>query len=295
MGLFSSLFGGSKKIDYSQMIPDPPRFSLADGSLGQYTGGLQQLIDVFNQQSQGQGLFDALQYIYGPQETALNQQYGINTNPGDIYSQRTGILPKTLASMNSRGLLDTGTSGIIEAQLRSNLANQNSQNYGAAKQIQSQQQQDALSALNQLFPQRFQAQNIQSQVDYDNAMNQYNTLLNRNAATVGQQQSMQANKNSAIDSLFGLGLGALGGAASGAGLFGSFGKIGGGGARGAMAGALGNITGSYSPVQQYALQNIFGNNKNNQNPGNYSSPFLSNNQNSGGSLSNSRLNSYYPY
>lgn len=275
MGLFSSLFGGTKKIDYSRMIPDPPRFSLADGSLGQYTGGLQQLIDVFNQQSQGQGLFDALQYIYGPQETALNQQYGINTNPGDIYSQRTGILPKTLASMNSRGLLDTGTSGIIEAQLRSNLANQNSQNYGAAKQIQSGQQQDALSALNQLFPQRFQAQNIQSQVDYDNAMNQYNTLLNRNAATVGQQQSMQANKNSAIDSLFGLGLGALGGAASGSGLFGSFGKIGGGGSSGAMAGALGNVTGSYNPYQQYSLQNLFSGNKSTT-PRNSSSPLLSN-------------------
>jgi hypothetical protein len=252
MGLFSSLFGGSKKIDYSQMIPDPPKFSLADGSQGQYTGGLQQLIDVFNGRANGTDQFDAISYIYGPQANELRQNYGIDTNPGDIYSQRTGVLPQTLASMNSRGLLDTGTSGIIEGQLRSNLANELARAYGGAKTMQRTDVDNSLSALAQLFPQRFQAQNIQSQVDYDNAMNQYNTLLNRNAATVGQQQSMAQNKANAWQSGLGLALAPFTGGAS---LFG-----GGQSAYSGGTGGAGNTGSSGSPYQQNYLRSLFGQN-----------------------------------
>lgn len=205
MGLFSSIFGGGKKIDYGSMIPDPPKFSLQPGSLDQYTSGIQNLLDVFGKRASGEDQFDYLKYVYGPQETALNQQYGINTNPGDVYSQRTGVLPQTLASLNKRGLLDTGTSGVIEGQLRSNLANKLGELFGQAKQNQRSDIDAALENLHGLYPELFQAKNIQSQIDYDNANNAYNALINRNMATVNQQQQRSANKAN----IFNQGLGLL--------------------------------------------------------------------------------------
>lgn len=284
MGLFGSLFGGSRKIDYSQMIPEPPKFSLASGSQDAYTGGLQQLIDVFNNRSQGNDMFDVLKYIYEPQAQQLRQSYGIDTDAGDIYSQRTGSLPQTLASLNQRGLLDTGTSGIIEAQLRSNLNNQLGQAYGSAKTMQRSDIDNSLSALAQLFPQRFQAQNIGSQVDYDNAMNQYNALLQRNQATVGQQQQMDANKSSAWDSGLGLGLNFLSGGLGQGGGF-NFGN------------AFKNVVGTSNPYAQQT-QNMF-------QPRNTYNPYTgSSGQGYGASipgnqgaslLSNNRLNQYYPF
>ena len=273
---FSSLFGGSRKQNYGDLIPNPPAFSYAPGSTDQYSGGIQNLIDLFTQKSEGKGLFDALQYVYGPQANELRQNYGIDTNPGDIFSQRTGALPQTLASLNKRGLLDTGTSGIIEGQLRSNLSNELARAYGGAKQQQSQEQTASLDALHQLFPERFQAQNLQTQADYQNQMNNYNALLQRNQATVAQQAQMDQNTASRNQSLFGLGLSAFGGGLQGAGTFGSFGQLGTGlGAFG--QGALGNVTGAYNPTQQYALQNIFGNKNQNQTsslPGFGGSPLL---------------------
>ena len=252
MGLFSSIFGGGRKQDFSQIIPEPPRFNLAQGSQGQYTGGLQDLIDVFTRRSQGQDQFDYLKYLFEPQESMLNQQYGINTSPGDVYSQRSGVLPQTLASLNQRGLLDTGTSGVIEGQLRSNLANKLAELFGQSKQLQRGDIDESYNALAQLFPQRFQAQNIQSQIDYDNAMNSYDALLRRNTATVGQQAQSDAAKSRAWQTGIGLALAAAGGAAGGAGLFGTGSQIGAGGWAGAGAGALGGLTGSYSPM------NVFG-------------------------------------
>lgn len=264
MGLFSSLFGGSRKQDYSQLIPDPPAFSLAPGSLSGYTGGLQQLIDVFQNRASGNDQFDAVKYIYGPQETLLNQQYGINTTPGDIYASRTGALPQTLASMNQRGLLDTGTSGIVEAQLRSNLANQLASLFGQAKQTQRTDVDNSLNNLHQLFPEQFQAQNIQSQIDYDNAMNNYNTLLQRNQATVGQQQQRDANKSAAWQSGIGLGLAPFTGGAS-LGLA--------GGAATSQGGAGGIFGGGSTPMNFSFLKNLFGGQKSSA-PGNTSSPLL---------------------
>lgn len=206
MGLFSSIFGGGKKIDFSQNIPEPPKFSLAAGSQDQYTKGLQKLIDVFSNRANGNDLFDAIKYIYEPQANQLRKSYGIDTDPDDIYSQRAGSLPQTLASLQKRGLADTGTSGIIEAQLRSNLNNKLAELFGAAKTTQRNDVNDALDYLHQLFPERFQAQNIGNQVDYQNAVNSYDALLQRNAATVNQQQQRAANKANAWDSALGLGM-----------------------------------------------------------------------------------------
>lgn len=276
MGLFSSIFGGGKKTNWGEMIPDPPSYSLAPGSLGQYTGGLQDLIDVFQRRSQGTDPFDVISYIYGPQATELRQNYGIDTNPGDIYSSRTGALPQTLASLNSRGLLDTGTSGIIEGQLRSNLANELARAYGGAKTTQRQDIDNSLQALSQLFPQRFEAQNIQSQVDYDNSMNRYNALLNRNMATVGDQQQRQAQRGDMFQGLLGTGLNFLTGGFGGGGGFN-------------IGNALGNVTGTYNPYDSY-LKNLFQPNSYGTSsygtsiPGNSGSRFLRRN-----------VNSYYPF
>lgn len=248
MGLFGSLFGGGKKQNYGELIPNPPRFSLAQGSQDRYRGGIDQLINVFQNRSQGNDIFDALKYIYEPQANELRRSYGIDTDPGDIYSQRTGSLPQTLASLNKRGLLDTGTSGIIEGQLRSNLNNELGRSYGSAKTMQRQDIDNALSMLQQLFPERFQAENIQSQIDYDNAMNDYNATLQRNQATAGQQQMRAANKAGAWDSALGLGMNFLTGGFSGGGGFNP-------------SAGFGNLTGTYNPYQNqmFPQRNTTGN------------------------------------
>lgn len=246
---FSKLFGISPKQNYSELIPEPPKFSLAEGSQDQYTGGLQELIDVFNRRSQGQDQFDVMSYIYGPQATELRQNYGIDTNPGDIYSQRSGQLPQLMASMNSRGLLDTGTSGILEGQMRSNLANELARAFGGAKTMQRQDIDNSLAQLQQLFPQRFQAQNIGSQIDYENAMNSYNATLNRNAATTQQRADRGAQVSNLLQGGLGLALGGIGGGMSGMGMFGGQ-ALGGNPFTQFMTGVAGNVTGQYNPYQQ---------------------------------------------
>lgn len=247
---FNKLFGISDKQNYSELIPEPPKFSLAPGSQNAYTGGLQELIDVFNRRSQGQDQFDAMSYIYGPQATQLRQNYGIDTDPRDIYSQRAGQLPQLMASMNSRGLLDTGTSGILEGQMRSNLANELARAFGESKTMQRQDIDNSLSALAQLFPQRFQAQNIQSQVDYDNALNSYNALLSRNAATAQGQATRNNQVSSALQGGLGLAMGGIGGGMAGAGMFGGTPLVANNPFKSFATGAFGNMTGQYNPYQQ---------------------------------------------
>lgn len=256
MGLFSSIFGGSKKVDYSRMVPDPPKFNLAQGSQEGYVGGLQDLINVFNRRSQGEDQFDYLSYVYGPQANELRQNYGIDTNQGDIYSQRTGALPQTLASLNKRGLLDTGTSGIIEGQLRSNLANELARAYGGAKTMQRGDIDNSLQALSSLFPQRFQAENIGSQIDYDNAMNGYQALLQRNALTQQQSDQNRARKEDAWNQGIELAMAAVGGGLGGAGMLGAGSQIGAGGMAGAGQGALQSLFGR-SPYGQQQNQSQY--------------------------------------
>ncbi len=250
---FSKLFGIPGKQNYSELIPEPPKFSLAPGSQQGYVSGLQQLIDVFQNRASGNDQFDYMKYIYGPQEEQLRRLFGIDTQPGDIYSTKSGSLPQTMASMNQRGLLDTGTSALIEGQQRADLNSQLAQLFGQAKVGQKQDVDAAYSNLHQLFPEQFQAQNIQSQVDYDNAMNSYNALLQRNAATA----EGQATRNSAVSGALQGGLGALFGAAGGGmagmGMFGGTPLAGGGGA-GFATGALGNLFGQTNPYAQ--LKNI---------------------------------------
>lgn len=244
MGLFDSLFGGGKKIDYNSVIPNPPQFQLAPGSNEQYLGGINQLIDVFNNRAQGNDIFDALKYIYEPQAQQLRQQYGIDTDPGDIFSQRSGSLPQTLASLNSRGLLDTGTSGVIEAQLRSNLNNELGRAFGSAKTLQRQDIDSALSNLHSLFPERFSAQNIPSQINYNNQLGDYNATLQRNLATANQQQQRSSNQAGLFGDIFGLAAAPFTGGASLAGLF----------SPSQNSGASGFGTSNINPSRQYNSQ-----------------------------------------
>jgi hypothetical protein len=184
MGLF-----GNKKVDWSQMIPDPPAYTLANGSAENYLAGIEQLLSTFQNRANGTDMFDYLKFLFEPQKAELSKQYGIDVDPNDVYSQNSGVLPQTLASMNKRGLLDTGTSGVIEGQTRSDYANQVAKLFGESKQLQRNDIDNSLNALGQLFPARFNVANIPNQVNYSNAMNNYNALLNRNQATVAQQQS----------------------------------------------------------------------------------------------------------
>ena len=204
MSLFGSLFGSGRKTDWSQMIPNPPHLSLAPGSQSGYQGGIQNLLDTFGRRSRGEDQFDYLRFLFEPQQNYLNQQYGINTNPGDVYSSRTGALPQTLASLNQRGLLDSGTSGVIEAQLRSDQANKLAELFGQSKQLQRQDIDTSLDALNQLYPTMFDVQNIQPNLDYQNQMADYQALLSRNQATVGGQQARDQQKSSLFGNVLGL-------------------------------------------------------------------------------------------
>lgn len=208
MGLFSK----KSKPNFGEIYQPPPTFSYAPGTINQYSGGLQGLIDTFTNRSQGNDIFDYVKYLFDPQAAALRQSYGIDTNSGDTYARGSGVLPQTLAGLNKRGLLDSGTSGVIEAQTRSNLENQLSQLFGTAKGLQRQDIDQSLEALNQLYPQRFQVGNMQTMADYQNAMNNWQQDQNRALATASYQQS-QPSTFQQIAPILGQGISALFGGA----------------------------------------------------------------------------------
>ena len=218
-GFFNKLFGIQDKPNYGESIPNPPTFSYAPGSTDAYTQQLQNLFDVFSRRADGTDQFDYLKYVFGPQETALNQYYGINTTPGDIYSRQSGALPQTLASLNKRGLLDTGTSGLIEGQLQADRANKLAELFGSAKASQRTDIDNALNAQGQLSPQLFQAKNLQSQADYENAMNNYNAELQRQSLTAQSRNTRNAQVTGALQQGAGMLMGAAGAGFGGGGGF----------------------------------------------------------------------------
>ena len=233
-----------RKPNIGDIYPDPPRFQLAAGSHAQYKGGVDSLVDTYKNRSLGNDIFDYIKYLFEPQRTQLNQDYGINTDAGDVYSTKTGILPQTLASLNSRGLLDTGTSGLIEGQLRSNLANKTAELFGNAKQLQRQDIDNALEALSALYPQQFEVNNIPNSVNYFNEMNQYNVASQRNAA----QQAYEASQGP--KTLFGQLAGVFGGAA-GTGIGYAVGGPIGGSIGGSIGSGIGNLFSGKSAGSNY--------------------------------------------
>lgn len=229
MGFFDSLFGIDKKENISEMIPNPPRLSLAEGSMDDYLGGLDSLIDTFEDRRTGKDAFDFLKFVFEPQLNRLNQAFGrgfIGEEGMGSLGRRQGALGALEADMNRRGLLDSGVSGVLQGQLESQRAGAEADLFGQAKTMQRADIDAAMQSLANLFPSRFEAQNIPNQIEYENAMNEHNATVARNQATVAQRQRRNAQRSAAIRdgigmatalipgmsaSLFSMGADALGG------------------------------------------------------------------------------------
>jgi hypothetical protein len=266
--------GSKSKPNFGGLYPDPPAYSLLPGSLDKYQGQIQSLVDLFGRRADGTDQFDYMKFLYGPQETQVNSLFGINRAPGD---QTPGALQRTNAGLNQRGLLDTGTSGVIQAQLEASRANQLANLFGQSKILQRGDIDEAIAALGQLYPAQFTTNQIQPNINYQNAIEKFNQDFRRNSA----QQSYEASKpGNPWASIIGSTVGSLFGPA-GASIGGSIGQqfSGGGwaqpqgGGGGGLSGLLGglNLGGLFGgggsqqsfqmPGQNYASQsNMFSNN-----------------------------------
>jgi hypothetical protein len=244
------LFGKKSKPNFGELYKDPPQYQLAPGSYDKYQGQIQSLVDLFGRRSRGEDQFDYMKYLYEPQEAALNRQYGIGTAPGDIYSQGAGSIQRTLAGLNQRGLGDAGTSGLILAQLEADRNRQLAELFGQARIAQRGDIDQAYSNLGELYPAQFEAAQIQPNINYANAMANFNQDFNRTNA----HQNYEATKpGSPWPALLGAAAGGIIGGPAGASIGSSIGgQFGGGGwaqpqsSGGGLFGGmnLGNIFGS---------------------------------------------------
>jgi len=176
------LFGSKKKPDIGAIYKDPPQRQIDQAAYDRYKQGYNYLTNTYENRANGNDIFDYIKYLFEPQKTALLQDYGLTGDPNDVYSNQSGTLPKTLASLNARGLLDSGTSGVVEGQIRSNANNKLAELFGNAKQLQRQDIDNALDALHTLYPENFQIADIPYELAYNNAINSYNVGVQRNAA-----------------------------------------------------------------------------------------------------------------
>lgn len=240
MSWLSDLFNGNKKTDFGAIYPDPPKLRLDDYDL--WLTQIDQLIGDWDKIRTGESMFDAVKFIYEPQRAMLEQAYGLGA-PGamsgpnslgesnDLFA-RGGTIPRTLSQMNATGTLDSGTAGIVRAQLESQMNKDLSGLFGQAKEVQRGDYFNSLDQLRSLYPERFEVRNIPNYLDYMNATNQYNVASQRNAATESNRLATLAGKNQAMANLFGAGGDAV------AGYFGI------GGGNGDGNGFLSNIYGS---------------------------------------------------
>jgi hypothetical protein len=211
MSWLSDLFNGNKKTDFGAIYPDPPKLRLDDYDL--WLTQIDQLIGDWDKIRTGESMFDAVKFIYEPQRAMLEQAYGLGA-PGamsgpnslgetnDLFA-RGGTIPRTLSQMNATGTLDSGTAGIVRAQLESQMNKDLSGLFGQAKEVQRGDYFNSLDQLRSLYPERFEVRNIPNYLDYMNATNQYNVASQRNAATEGNRLATLASKNQAMGSLFG--------------------------------------------------------------------------------------------
>lgn len=217
MGFFSSLFGKSKKTDFGSIYPEPPRLRVDDAD--KFLAQIDQLIGEYDSVRDGTNMFDAIKFVYEPQKAELDRLYGIDTLPGDTYGAKGGALQQLQAGMNQRGLLDSGTSGLLESQVYADRNRQLADLFGQSKQIQRDDYFDSLTNLERLFPQRFEVRNIPNAVNYMNDMNSYNVATQRNSATEGDRLMREAQQSEMLANLFGMasGLPMVGPIASGVG------------------------------------------------------------------------------
>lgn len=201
MGFFSNLFG-KNKVNYGELYPDPPQLRVDDADI--YLKQIDSIINDYEGIRTGDNSFDAIKYLYQPQEALVNREYGIGTTPGDTYGSKAGAMQRLDASLNQRGLLDSGTSGLLESQLESDRIRQLAGLFGDAKQVQRQEYFDALGKLEGLFPQRFEVRNIPNAVQYFNDVNNYNVAGQRNAATTAGRLTRDANQMASIGNLIGV-------------------------------------------------------------------------------------------
>lgn len=251
----------AKKPDIGAIYPEPPQRGIDQAAYDRYKGGYNYLTDTFERRSRGEDIFDYIKFLFEPQKTSLLQEYGLSEDPNDVYSRQSGSLAKTNASLNSRGLLDSGTSGVVEAQLRSNANNKLAELFGNAKQLQRQDIDNALDALHTLYPENFQIADIPYALAYDNAMNSYNVGVRRNSA----QQAYEASQGPktffgqiapVLGQVAGTAIGGAFGGPMGASVGGELGKAGGNLFAGSQAGS--NWNGGSSGLNLDFLKNIFG-------------------------------------
>lgn len=192
MGLFGDLFGGGKKPDIGAMYPDYPQLKVDDAGL--YLNQIDGLVKQYEDISTGNSMFDAVKFMYEPQKQLIDAQYGIGGPSGDVFSSKTGALADLQAGLNKRGLLDAGTSGLLESQLYANRARDLANIFGQAKQVQKSDFDNSLVQLQGLYPQRFDVRNIPNAVDYFNAVNQYNHVTAPVASAQGMYNASQGAK-----------------------------------------------------------------------------------------------------
>lgn len=243
MGLFSGLFGGGDKTDFGALFPDPPKLELTD--IADFDNGINSIIEDYINIKNGTGRFDAIQSIFKPQEALINREFGIGTVPGDVFGEKTGALQRLRAGLNQRGLLDAGTSALLESQVEADRIRQLAEVFGNASVIQGNRELGALQALPNLFDTQFQTSNIQNNLDFFNAERKFAQDERRNLAT--EADRLQRNANEAA---FGSGLLQLGGAALGS-FFGPAGTALGSQIGGAFGGANQRYSGG-------SLPNFFG-------------------------------------
>lgn len=203
MGFFSDLFGGGKKTDFGKIYPEPPKLRVDDADV--FLQQIDDLIGEYESVKSGDNMFDAIRFIYEPQKAELDRLYGIGTQAGDTYGAKSGALQELQNNLNKRGLLDSGTSGLLESQVYADRNRQLADLFGGAKEVQRDDYFNSLANLERLFPQRFEVRNIPNTVNYMNDINSYNVATQRNAATEGDRLMRAAQSAGKWASIFNAG------------------------------------------------------------------------------------------
>jgi len=192
---FTGMFGGKKQKAKSmeELYGPPPQRGYDQAEYNRYKAGYNDLTSTFERRSKGEDIFDYIKFLFEPQKTALLQDYGLTNDPNDVYHNQSGSLAKTNANLNSRGLLDTGTSGVVEGQLRSNANNKLAELFGNAKQLQKTEIDNALDALHTLYPENFQIADIPYAISYGNELNNYNAKQGALAQQYGNIAATPSN------------------------------------------------------------------------------------------------------
>lgn len=266
MSWLSGLFGGNKKADYGAIYAEPPKLEQVD--YGLWLNQIDDLINNWDDIKTGKSQFDAVKFLYEPQKAEMEQLYGINapgytgqTSTGDLFA-RGGSIPRTMASMNKAGTLDTGTAGLVQGQMEAQMNKDLAGLFGQAKQTQRNDYINSLAQLQQLYPERYQVANIPTNLKYFNDMNSYNVALQRNAATEADRLQRLASTNGFMGGLIGTGVDAIAGA-FGIPTMGMGQKLGAGIANTGMStfnGQTGGGTSTGDSNWSSFLSNLFGNN-----------------------------------